>query len=191
MNVTVDKGDICWTSPDGEVLVTVDPIGEIAVNGQWVRLTKSRRKLLAYLASGDGMVRSKRMLMRCLYPLRENEAEIKIIDVHMCKIRDVLWRMKIGAEECVRSVWGRGYAFGFPSSARRPICDAIVPNAQRWTPSRKLRIVALLEDGELTREDVLAHYTDLSDEELNEWVEGYARYEERGLKSTMVQECVL
>lgn len=54
---------------------------------------------------------------------------------------------------------------------RRSLPD---PSTRRWTAQRKLTIVLLVNNGVVTRPEVLSRYPDLSDDELSAWQSKFA-----------------
>ncbi|PIT91462.1 hypothetical protein COU17_00530 [Candidatus Kaiserbacteria bacterium CG10_big_fil_rev_8_21_14_0_10_49_17] len=191
MSMSTDGRSVGWTSQNGRAVVVVAEGGTVTVNHKSIDVTKSEWILLAAIAFNRGKVRTRRMLLACLYPEAEKEADAKILDVMICKIRAKLEKAHPAAGECLRSVWGRGYAFGLPSRESSPVAGLDMPSSPRWVRKHKMKIVGLLRSGEINTKQVLAHYPDLSEDELLEWFGGYSEYGEKGLLATKVQECVL
>lgn len=76
----------------------------ITVPVEW-RLTSSEARLFAFLTTRD--VASKSAIMQALYSDRADEdPEIKIIDVFVCKLRRKVKPFGVKIE----TVWGRGYS---------------------------------------------------------------------------------
>lgn len=83
--------------------------GTVTGDDHVVFLTAKQSKLLAALASRPGLCISKAMCMLALYDGRD-EAQIKIIDVFVCKLRAKLFRVT-GGLDVIETVWGQGYRF--------------------------------------------------------------------------------
>ncbi|HVX90937.1 MAG TPA: response regulator transcription factor [Candidatus Paceibacterota bacterium] len=81
----------------------------VSVNGTRVHLTGKETLLLCLLASSQNRVQSKEMLITNLYSAVEDEAEMKIIDVFVCKLRKKLADVHPDAGGVLETVWGRGY----------------------------------------------------------------------------------
>lgn len=81
----------------------------VTVNGTPVHLTGKEMLVLTLLASNRGRTQSKEMILNNLYLLEQDEAEIKIVDVFVCKIRRKLDEIHLGAGKVIQTVWGRGY----------------------------------------------------------------------------------
>lgn len=79
------------------------------VNGEEVHLTTMQSSILCVLALRRGRVVSKETLMQVLYPNDADEAEIKIIDVYISKIRKEINALAPGLGNIIETVWGRGY----------------------------------------------------------------------------------
>jgi DNA-binding response OmpR family regulator len=73
----------------------------------WLKLglTKMEARLMRALAEKQDRMVSKGALMDALYFDRGHEAEPKIVDVLVCKIR----RKLRGSAWCIETVWGQGY----------------------------------------------------------------------------------
>lgn len=95
---------------NGDALIRVNLSTQtITVNGQFVHLTGKEMLVLSLLASNRGRTQSKEMILGNLYSAVEDEAEIKIIDVFICKIRKKLDELHPDAGRIIETVWGRGY----------------------------------------------------------------------------------
>lgn len=60
-------------------------------------------------------------------------------------------------------------------------------NGKHWSANLKSRIVAAIQDGSITKEDVQNRYKDLSDEELDGWINRGSRFGKAGLMVTKTQ----
>ncbi|NTI27643.1 helix-turn-helix domain-containing protein [Rhizobium rhizogenes] len=68
------------------------------------QLTSSESRVYAHLASRD--LATKQSIMMALYSDRpDDEPEIKIVDVFVCKLRKKLTRFGV----LIETVWGQGY----------------------------------------------------------------------------------
>ncbi len=91
-------------------------------------LTKKEADLLWFIASrqASGGVATKEACLEFLYQGRD-EAEIKIIDVFVCKIRKKLFALT-GGLDVIETIWGRGYRFN--PEGTRPVFDERRARAQ-------------------------------------------------------------
>lgn len=89
----------------------------VSAHGRPVRLTRTEYQLLELLISRKGAVVTKSQAMDLLYG-GEDEPEIKIIDVFICKLRRKL--ADAGADGLIGTVWGRGYVASDESIAAPP-----------------------------------------------------------------------
>jgi two-component system cell cycle response regulator CtrA len=93
--------------------LTINPRTQQAeVGGRPANLTGSEYKILALLAQRQGSTLTKEMLLNHLYGGMD-EAEIKIIDVFICKLRKKLAQAS-GGRNYIETVWGRGYMLREP-----------------------------------------------------------------------------
>lgn len=74
-----------------------------------VRLTGKETELLSLLARHPNVTMTKQAIMDDLYG-GEEEPNIKIVDVWVCKLRAKIMRAT-GGVDCVQNEWGRGYYF--------------------------------------------------------------------------------
>ncbi len=98
----------------GKLTLTVDyPRACILVNGQEVQMRLIRWRFLKLLALNAGTVVSKRSFIRLI----KGRAQHKLIDVHICHIRNQLKvdKEETDADSLIKTVWGRGYVI--PSTA--------------------------------------------------------------------------
>lgn len=76
--------------------------------GRKLRLTNSQVRVFAALISSPGRVLTKEGIVSFL----DTEADTKIIDVYVCRIRKVLLaELNV---EAIHTVWGRGYLWRLP-----------------------------------------------------------------------------
>lgn len=57
-----------------------------------------------------------------------------------------------------------------------------------WTPGRKARLLEAIQRGQFSREQALAAYPDLSNEELDAWINGYRARGLAGLAVLKIQD---
>lgn len=82
---------------------------QVDVKGQRLHLTRHEYNLFEALVLRD-RVQTKQDLMDALYSASaDDEPEIKIIDVFICKLRKKL--REAGADGLIDTMWGRGYRF--------------------------------------------------------------------------------
>jgi len=91
---------------DGRILVDIEG-GLIVSNGRVAQLTKQEFAVFEAMWLSRPLLRTKEQLLDAVYGLlpSADAAEIKIIDVFVCKIRKKLEGMDVPLE----TVWGRGY----------------------------------------------------------------------------------
>lgn len=84
-------------------------MGLISINQELVQFTRREVDLLILLASRQGRVVSKEMIMEHMYTQGiDEEPELKIVDVFVCKIRNKLKAYHPDAD-FIHTAWGRGY----------------------------------------------------------------------------------
>ena len=82
----------------------------VRVNGEKVHLTGKEFGMLSLLTRRAGRVISKESFMDYLYGNNlDDEPEMKIIDVFICKARKKLDDAQPGLGQLIETVWGRGY----------------------------------------------------------------------------------
>lgn len=80
-----------------------------ADDGRYVHMSEKLCQIMVELARRPGETRSKQQLMDALYG-DEDEPEIKIVDVMVCKLRKKVMEAT-GGLDVIETVWGRGYRF--------------------------------------------------------------------------------
>ena len=82
----------------------------VSFDGYLVPLTGQENRIFMDLADHIGSVRTKDNLFSALYSLQNDDVEIKIIDVFICKIRAKFDRIvpNLGPA-LIQTVWGQGY----------------------------------------------------------------------------------
>lgn len=82
----------------------------VSINNQAIRLTGKEMAMMLLFASSPGRVLSKEMILERLYTAGlDDEPEMKIIDVFVCKLRKKLTEAHSDAEKFIETIWGRGY----------------------------------------------------------------------------------
>jgi len=87
----------------------------VSVRGKEVSLTDKEYQMLELLTLQKGTTVSKEAFIRALYN-GIDEPELKIIDVFILKLRKKLVNAT-GGNDCIRTVWGRGYTLCVPGDA--------------------------------------------------------------------------
>lgn len=85
----------------------IDDAGIVVFGGRFATLTQAEAEILGQLRAARGNAVSRQSLLAALYPIEADEADIKIIDVFVCKLRRKL--KPLGLE--IGTAWGRGYRF--------------------------------------------------------------------------------
>lgn len=111
--------DIVEYTIDGATLKMNSVTMSVTLNGQQVYLTSHEAAILFLLVSSPGKVFSKEMFLLHIYAgSPDDEPEMKIIDVFICKVRAKLDAICEGAGmKFIETVWGRGYRL--PDHAER------------------------------------------------------------------------
>lgn len=96
-------------------------------DGRSIRITPTESAILVDLARRPGETRTKQQIMDAIYG-GDDEPEIKIVDVLICKLRRKIIEAT-GGLDVVQTVWGRGYQF---------VPDGFEPEyrANRWRSAR-------------------------------------------------------
>jgi DNA-binding response OmpR family regulator len=84
----------------------------ISYNGRKLPISPKPARVLGALIAAQGRVVSKGGLLGYVYRAEEDEADQKIIDVWVCKLRKVLFD-HTGLEP-IQTIWGRGYCWQLP-----------------------------------------------------------------------------
>lgn len=82
----------------------------VLVNDQPINLTGKEFKLFEYLVDHEGQVKNKEQIYSALYG-QDDDVEIKIVDVFICKLRDELDNALPGLGQTIETSWGNGYRF--------------------------------------------------------------------------------
>jgi DNA-binding response OmpR family regulator len=94
----------------GNAKLKIDRVGGIVtVNGLRPQLTAKEYQILEMLTIGNGRIQSKEAIMHNLYSTPDDEVDIKIVDVFICKLRKKLGYLHADAALLIETVWGRGY----------------------------------------------------------------------------------
>ncbi|WP_206075921.1 winged helix-turn-helix domain-containing protein [Mesorhizobium sp. Z1-4] len=83
----------------------VDPAGIVVRRGRFARLSGHEFTIFETLRAAAGRLVTREALMAVIYPLEQDEAQIRIIDVWICKLRKKV--KPLGVE--IGTAWGRGY----------------------------------------------------------------------------------
>lgn len=153
----------------------------VRVNGVPIGLTVQELHFIMFLVEQKGKVCTPEMLLREFYA-NGVLAGTKIFDVLACKIRKKLDGVAPKASSPLRTVWGRGYAWGKPERKSKPVRG--LPNPKRWVISHKAAILTALMTGKVTEGEILSHYPDMSETELKEWYSAFSTYGQLGLRTT-------
>jgi two-component system, cell cycle response regulator CtrA len=101
----------------GRLRIDIDNKRAETTDGKVVPLTVREFAIVEVLAMRKGSTVSKETLMAQLYSSEvDEEPEQKIIDVFVHKIRKKI--EKATGEQCIETVWGRGYAMKEPEEVR-------------------------------------------------------------------------
>lgn len=109
--------------------------------------------ILLALGARPGTALTKEQLFNHLYPL-DSDAEMKIIDVFVCKLRKIL------GKDVIETIWGQGYRMT-PEKAEEIIPKPLTPrvpvtppnqnalvksrdDSRRWTPEEDEQLVEML-----------------------------------------------
>jgi two-component system, cell cycle response regulator CtrA len=89
----------------------------VTVEGETVHLTEKEYRILELLFLRSGSIVAKESFLNHLYG-GNDEPDIKIIDVFVCKLRRKL--AQAGAGEVITTVWGRGYIVRDATTTTQP-----------------------------------------------------------------------
>ena len=106
------KGHCQSTITTGGLVIDVDQKA-VWVSGSKVHLTGREYQMLELLSLRKGTTITKEVFLNHLYGGDENEAESKIIDVFICKLRKKLGDASNG-QSYIETIWGRGYVLREP-----------------------------------------------------------------------------
>jgi two-component system, cell cycle response regulator CtrA len=92
------------------LLLSIDTSSlQAKLNGMRLELTQKELMILIVLATRANKTHSKESIMSRIYNQEEDDPDIKIIDVFICKLRRKLGDTALGGEQFVRTEWGMGY----------------------------------------------------------------------------------
>jgi two-component system cell cycle response regulator CtrA len=111
----------------GPIILDMDS-NIVTVNGATVHLTEKEYRILELLFLRGGSIVAKESFLNHLYG-GNDEPDIKIIDVFVCKLRRKL--SLAGAGEVITTVWGRGYIVRDATAAAQTATRADVPMASQ------------------------------------------------------------
>lgn len=174
-----------WLSPSKKLTIVHYDDMSIWINGRKIRLTQTEEKVFLCIVSGEGKVRTHRMILQAMYG-NKKQSHQKIIDVIVNRIRKKLSLHTPSAARALMSVWGRGYVFGKIKPPTGVIAQ-VYPIGY-WVPSRKEQVLLALLSGQFSTEEVMYTHPDLSQEELDEWRSTYNVFGRKGLHSSKAQK---
>jgi DNA-binding winged helix-turn-helix (wHTH) protein len=164
--------------------VIIDPFtSSLTINGRHVQLTRQELRLFDLIQSKAGKVCSAKMVIEEFYK-NKTWVDQKIIDVLVCNIRKKIEPELGNTSDLIRTVWGRGYAWGCQQVSTMTPPPTLPDGMQRWTALRKLAVVDAINNDHYSHEQILEFYPDCSMEELREWEAQFTRYGTLGLHST-------
>lgn len=94
----------------------------VTVEGETVHLTEKEYRILELLFLRSGSIVAKESFLNHLYG-GNDEPDIKIIDVFVCKLRRKL--AQAGAGEVITTVWGRGYIVRDAATTSQPVVRSV------------------------------------------------------------------
>jgi len=83
----------------------VDPSGIVVRRGEYAVLTRQEHAIFTALHAASPRIRTKEQLLADVYWSENDDPEIKIIDVWICKLRKKLQPLGVN----IQTVWGQGY----------------------------------------------------------------------------------
>lgn len=84
----------------------------VSINEEVLYLTAQEMKILITLVENVTRVVSKEIILERMYVNSVDQAEMKIVDVQICKIRKKLNKVFPGSGNLIQTIWGRGYTIG-------------------------------------------------------------------------------
>lgn len=81
----------------------------VTFDDEKLQFTRKEELIFMELARRFGALRTKENLISAITPLEEDEPEMPIIGVYVCKIRRKLNQAHPGLSRCIENVWGKGY----------------------------------------------------------------------------------
>lgn len=95
----------CGNALPSNVFAIDREAGIVVSNGRFAHFAPQEFQVFITLYDAKGKLRSKEQLLRAVAPMVDEEPEIKIVDVYVCKIRRKLKHTSIE----IQTVWGDGY----------------------------------------------------------------------------------
>lgn len=114
----------------------------VTIDNAILHLTGKEYAILELLSLRKGSTLTKEMFLNHLYGGMD-EPELKIIDVFICKLRRKLAEALDG-EDCIETVWGRGYVLRDPSADKRqtkPFTSNEI-NSSKTDPAKETKLSA-------------------------------------------------
>ena len=109
------KGHAQSVITTGPIEVNLDA-RTVTVAGKPLHLTGKEYGIMELLSLRKGSTLTKEMFLNHLYGGMD-EPEVKIIDVFICKLRKKIAKLSKEGEQCIETVWGRGYVLREPVEA--------------------------------------------------------------------------
>jgi two-component system, cell cycle response regulator CtrA len=106
----------------------------VSIDDQIIHLTGKEYAILELLSLRKGTTLTKEMFLNHLYGGMD-EPELKIIDVFICKLRRKLTEA-LGADDCIETVWGRGYVLRDPPSDKDKLKEKPITSSEINTQSQ-------------------------------------------------------
>ncbi len=108
------KGHAQSVIKTGPITVNLDS-RTVEVDSKPLHLTGKEYGIIELLSLRKGSTLTKEMFLNHLYGGMD-EPELKIIDVFVCKLRKKMGKLLPEAENCIETVWGRGYVLREPGA---------------------------------------------------------------------------
>ncbi len=87
---------------------------KVRFNGALIPFTQKELGLILCLASASGRPVKKLSILANMYPMEQDEPQVKILDVFVCKIRRKLDDVSPGLSSVIKTAWGDGYQLTLP-----------------------------------------------------------------------------
>jgi two-component system, cell cycle response regulator CtrA len=107
----------------------------VSVDGRRVKLTAKEYVILELLSLRKSTTVSREMFLEHLY-VEDDEPEMKIIDVFVCKLRKKL-ASATGGEHYIETVWGRGYVLRDPAATSQENGRGLSPSRRGSSPATR------------------------------------------------------
>ena len=117
----------------GKLAVNLDA-RSVEVEGHPLRLTGKEYGIIELLSLRKGTIITKEMFLNHLYG-GVDEPELKIINVFVCRLREKL--QAATGDDCIETIWGRGYVLRDPAADSPPGEPEASPPARRVRQSQR------------------------------------------------------